>query len=156
MKVGIGPGSICTTRVIAGVGVPQLSAVYDVAKALKGTGVPLIADGGIRYSGDIVKALAAGAYSVMLGGMLAGVEESPGETIIFNGRKYKSYRGMGSLEAMEKGSKDRYFQANETDTKNWFPRELRLVFPLKDLYMKWFIRWSAVCVPEWDIVELRI
>ena len=102
---------------IAGVGVPQLSAVYDVAKALKGTGVPLIADGGIRYSGDIVKALAAGAYSVMLGGMLAGVEESPGETIIFNGRKYKSYRGMGSLEAMEKGSKDRYFQANETDTK---------------------------------------
>lgn len=118
VKVGIGPGSICTTRVIAGVGVPQLSAVYDVAKALKGTGVPLIADGGIRYSGDIVKALAAGAYSVMLGGMLAGVEESPGETIIFNGRKYKSYRGMGSLEAMEKGSKDRYFQANETDTKN--------------------------------------
>ncbi len=117
VEVGIVPGSICTTRVIAGVGVPQLSAVYDVAKALKGTGVPLIADGGIRYSGDIVKALAAGAYSVMLGGMLAGVEESPGETIIFNGRKYKSYRGMGSLEAMEKGSKDRYFQANETDTK---------------------------------------
>lgn len=109
VKVGIGPGSICTTRVIAGVGVPQLSAVYDVAKALKGTGVPLIADGGIRYSGDIVKALAAGAYSVMLGGMLAGVEESPGETIIYNGRKYKAYRGMGSLEAMEKGSKDRYF-----------------------------------------------
>ena len=110
VKVGIGPGSICTTRVIAGVGVPQLSAVYDVAKALEGTGVPLIADGGIRYSGDIVKALAAGAYSVMLGGMLAGVEESPGETIIYNGRKYKSYRGMGSLEAMENGSKDRYFQ----------------------------------------------
>lgn len=136
VKVGIGPGSICTTRVIAGVGVPQLSAVYDVAKALKGTGVPLIADGGIRYSGDIVKALAAGAYSVMLGGMLAGVEESPGETIIFNGRKYKSYRGMGSLEAMEKGSKDRYFQANETDTKKLVPEELRLVFPLKDLYMK--------------------
>ena len=103
--MGIGPGSICTTRVIAYVGVPQLSAVYDVAKALKGTGVPLIADGGIRYSGDIVKALAAGAYSVMLGGMLAGVEESPGETIIYNGRKYKAYRGMGSLEAMEKGSK---------------------------------------------------
>ena len=109
VKVGIGPGSICTTRVIAGVGVPQLSAVYDVAKALEGTGVPLIADGGIRYSGDIVKALAAGGHSVMLGGMLAGVEESPGETIIFNGRKYKAYRGMGSLEAMEKGSKDRYF-----------------------------------------------
>ncbi|MDE5657261.1 MAG: IMP dehydrogenase, partial [Muribaculaceae bacterium] len=113
VKVGIGPGSICTTRVIAGVGVPQLSAVYDVAKALAGTGVPLIADGGIRYSGDIVKALAAGAHSVMLGGMLAGVEESPGDTIIYNGRKYKSYRGMGSLEAMEKGSKDRYFQGNE-------------------------------------------
>ncbi|MDY2932273.1 MAG: IMP dehydrogenase, partial [Muribaculaceae bacterium] len=117
VKVGIGPGSICTTRIIAGVGVPQVSAVYDVAKALEGTGVPLIADGGIRYSGDIVKALAAGAYSVMLGGMFAGVEESPGETIIFNGRKYKTYRGMGSLEAMEKGSKDRYFQAEQTDSK---------------------------------------
>lgn len=122
VKVGIGPGSICTTRVIAGVGVPQLSAVYDVAKALEGTGVPLIADGGIRYSGDIVKALAAGGHSVMLGGMLAGVEESPGETIIFNGRKYKAYRGMGSLEAMEKGSKDRYFQASETDAKSLCPK----------------------------------
>ncbi len=121
VKVGIGPGSICTTRVIAGVGVPQLTAVYDVAKALEGTGVPLIADGGIRYSGDIVKALAAGGYCVMLGGMLAGVEESPGDTIIYNGRKYKAYRGMGSLEAMEKGSKDRYFQANETDTKKLVP-----------------------------------
>ncbi len=121
VKVGIGPGSICTTRIIAGVGVPQLSAVYDVAKALEGTGVPLIADGGIRYSGDIVKALAAGAHSVMLGGMLAGVEESPGDTIIFNGRKYKAYRGMGSLEAMEKGSKDRYFQGNETDAKKLVP-----------------------------------
>ena len=117
--------------VIAGVGVPQLSAVYDVAKALKGTGVPLIADGGIRYSGDIVKALAAGAYSVMLGGMLAGVEESPGETIIFNGRKYKSYRGMGSLEAMEKGSKDRYFQANETDTKKLVPEGIAARVPFK-------------------------
>ena len=121
VKVGIGPGSICTTRVIAGVGVPQLSAVYDVAKALEGTGIPLIADGGIRYSGDIVKALAAGGYSVMLGGLLAGVEESPGETIIYNGRKFKSYRGMGSLEAMEKGSKDRYFQAGETDVKKLVP-----------------------------------
>ena len=131
VKVGIGPGSICTTRVIAGVGVPQLSAVYDVAKALKGTGVPLIADGGIRYSGDIVKALAAGAYSVMLGGMLAGVEESPGETIIFNGRKYKSYRGMGSLEAMEKGSKDRYFQGNETDTKKLVPEGIAARVPFK-------------------------
>ena len=138
VKVGIGPGSICTTRVIAGVGVPQLSAVYDVAMVeFNGTpvpfnaGVPLIADGGIRYSGDIVKALAAGAYSVMLGGMLAGVEESPGETIIFNGRKYKSYRGMGSLEAMEKGSKDRYFQANETDTKKLVPEGIAARVPFK-------------------------
>lgn len=133
VKVGIGPGSICTTRIIAGVGVPQLSAVYDVAKALSGTGVPLIADGGIRYSGDIVKALAAGAYSVMLGGMLAGVEESPGDTIIYNGRKYKSYRGMGSLEAMEKGSKDRYFQANETDAKKLVPEGIAARVPYKGL-----------------------
>ena len=129
VKVGIGPGSICTTRIIAGVGVPQLSAVYDVAKALEGTGVPLIADGGIRYSGDIVKALAAGAHSVMLGGMLAGVEESPGDTIIYNGRKYKTYRGMGSLEAMEKGSKDRYFQANETDVKKLVPEGIAARVP---------------------------
>lgn len=131
VKVGIGPGSICTTRVIAGVGVPQLSAVYDVAKALEGTGVPLIADGGIRYSGDIVKALAAGAYAVMLGGMLAGVEESPGDTIIYNGRKYKTYRGMGSLEAMEKGSKDRYFQGNETDAKKLVPEGIAARVPFK-------------------------
>ena len=131
VKVGIGPGSICTTRIIAGVGVPQLTAVYDVAKALAGTGVPLIADGGIRYSGDIVKALAAGAYSVMLGGMLAGVEESPGDTIIYNGRKYKSYRGMGSLEAMEKGSKDRYFQASETDVKKLVPEGIAARVPYK-------------------------
>lgn len=131
VKVGIGPGSICTTRVIAGVGVPQLSAVYDVAKALEGTGVPLIADGGIRYSGDIVKALAAGAYSVMLGGMLAGVEESPGETIIYNGRKFKAYRGMGSLEAMEKGSKDRYFQADEVDAKKLVPEGIAARVPFK-------------------------
>ncbi|NDV79202.1 IMP dehydrogenase [Dysgonomonas sp. 511] len=121
VKVGIGPGSICTTRVVAGIGVPQLSAIYDVAKALEGTGVPLIADGGLRYSGDIVKALAAGGYSVMMGSLLAGVEESPGETIIFNGRKFKSYRGMGSLEAMEKGSKDRYFQDMEADIKKLVP-----------------------------------
>ncbi|WP_295727657.1 IMP dehydrogenase [uncultured Muribaculum sp.] len=131
VKVGIGPGSICTTRVIAGVGVPQLSAVYDVAKALEGTDVPLIADGGIRYSGDIVKALAAGAYCVMLGGMLAGVEESPGDTIIYNGRKYKAYRGMGSLEAMEKGSKDRYFQAGETDTRKLVPEGIAARVPFK-------------------------
>ena len=131
VKVGIGPGSICTTRIIAGIGVPQLSAVYDVAKALEGTGVPLIADGGIRYSGDIVKALAAGAYSVMLGGMFAGVEESPGETIIFKGRKYKSYRGMGSLEAMEKGSKDRYFQGNVTDNRKLVPEGIAARVPYK-------------------------
>ncbi|MCX6308234.1 MAG: IMP dehydrogenase, partial [Bacteroidia bacterium] len=131
VKVGIGPGSICTTRVIAGVGVPQLSAIYDVAVALKGTGVPLIADGGLRYSGDIVKALAAGAHSVMMGGLLAGVEESPGETIIFNGRKFKSYRGMGSLEAMEKGSKDRYFQDGETDAKKLVPEGISTRVPYK-------------------------
>ena len=131
VKVGIGPGSICTTRVIAGVGVPQLSAVYDVAKALEGTGVPLIADGVIRYSGDIVKALAAGGYCVMLGGMLAGVEESPGDTIIYNGRKYKAYRGMGSLEAMEKGSKDRYFQAEEKDNRKLVPEGIAARVPYK-------------------------
>lgn len=131
VKVGIGPGSICTTRIIAGIGVPQLSAVYDVAKALEGTGVPLIADGGIRYSGDIVKALAAGAYSVMLGGMFAGVEESPGETIIFNGRKFKTYRGLGSLEAMEKGSKDRYFQGNVSDNKKLVPEGIAARVPYK-------------------------
>ena len=121
VKVGIGPGSICTTRIIAGIGVPQLSAVFDVAEALQGSGVPIIADGGIRYSGDIVKALAAGASSVMLGSLFAGLEESPGETIIFQGRKFKAYRGMGSLEAMQQGSKDRYFQDNETDVKKLVP-----------------------------------
>ncbi len=131
VKVGIGPGSICTTRVIAGVGVPQLSAIYEVAKALKGTDVPIIADGGIRYSGDIVKALAAGAYTIMAGSLLAGVEESPGETIIFNGRKFKSYRGMGSLEAMEKGSKDRYFQDGEADMKKLVPEGIAARVPFK-------------------------
>ena len=131
VKVGIGPGSICTTRVIAGVGVPQLSAIYDVAKALTGTGVPLIADGGLRYSGDIVKALAAGADSVMAGSMIAGVEESPGETVIYNGRKFKSYRGMGSLEAMQKGSKDRYFQDVEDDIKKLVPEGISGRVPYK-------------------------
>ncbi|GHT17689.1 inosine-5'-monophosphate dehydrogenase [Bacteroidia bacterium] len=131
VKVGIGPGSICTTRVIAGVGVPQLSAIYNVAKELKGTGVPVIADGGIRYSGDIVKALAAGAYTIMAGSLFAGVEESPGETIIFNGRKFKSYRGMGSLEAMEKGSKDRYFQDMEADIKKLVPEGISARVPFK-------------------------
>lgn len=131
VKVGIGPGSICTTRIIAGIGVPQLSAIYDVAKALKGTDVPLIADGGIRYSGDIVKALAAGAYSIMVGSLIAGVEESPGETIIYNGRKFKSYRGMGSLEAMQKGSKDRYFQDAEDDVKKLVPEGIVARVPYK-------------------------
>ena len=121
VKVGIGPGSICTTRVVAGVGYPQLSAVMQVAQALKGKGVPVIADGGIRYTGDIVKAIAAGADCVMLGSLLAGIKESPGETIIFEGRKFKSYRGMGSVEAMEKGSKDRYFQDVEEDIKKLVP-----------------------------------
>ncbi len=121
IKVGIGPGSICTTRVIAGVGVPQLTAVYDVAKAVKHLDIPVIADGGIRYTGDIVKALAAGASSIMAGSLFAGVEEAPGETIIFDGRKYKTYRGMGSLEAMQEGSKDRYFQDAEDDVKKLVP-----------------------------------
>lgn len=121
LKVGIGPGSICTTRIIAGIGVPQLSAIYDVAKAIEGKNIPIIADGGIRYSGDIVKALAAGASSIMAGSLLAGVEESPGDTIIYEGRKYKSYRGMGSLEAMQQGSKDRYFQDMEDDINKLVP-----------------------------------
>jgi IMP dehydrogenase len=121
LKVGIGPGSICTTRIIAGIGIPQLSAIYDVATALKGTGIPVIADGGIRYTGDIVKALAAGAHSIMTGSLFAGVDESPGETVIFEGRKFKTYRGMGSVEAMQMGSKDRYFQDVEDDIKKLVP-----------------------------------
>ena len=131
VKVGIGPGSICTTRVVAGVGVPQLSAVYDVYSALRGTGVPLIADGGLRYSGDVVKAIAAGGSSVMIGSLVAGTEESPGDTIIFNGRKFKSYRGMGSLEAMENGSKDRYFQAGTKDVKKLVPEGIAGRVPYK-------------------------
>ncbi len=131
VKVGIGPGSICTTRVIAGVGVPQLSAIYNVAKALKDSGVPVIADGGLRYSGDIIKALAAGANSVMAGGMFAGVEESPGETILYQGRKFKSYRGMGSIEAMQMGSKDRYFQDMEDDIKKLVPEGITARVPFK-------------------------
>ncbi len=121
VKVGIGPGSICTTRIIAGVGVPQLYAVYEVAKALRGSGVPVIADGGIKQTGDIAKAIAAGADTIMAGSLFAGVEEAPGETIIYEGRKFKSYRGMGSVEAMEKGSKDRYFQDVEDDIKKLVP-----------------------------------
>ncbi len=131
VKVGIGPGSICTTRIIAGVGVPQLSAVYDVACALKSTGIPLIADGGLRYSGDVVKALAAGGDCVMVGSLVAGTEESPGETIIFNGRKFKTYRGMGSLEAMENGSKDRYFQSSVVDAKKLVPEGIAGRVPYK-------------------------
>ena len=131
VKVGIGPGSICTTRVVAGVGMPQLSAIYDVFSALKGTDVPLIADGGLRYSGDIVKALAAGGSSVMMGSLVAGTEESPGDTIIYNGRKFKSYRGMGSLEAMERGSKDRYFQADTKDVKKLVPEGIAGRVPYK-------------------------
>jgi IMP dehydrogenase len=121
VKVGIGPGSICTTRVVAGVGFPQLSAIMEVSQAIHGSGVPVIADGGIRYTGDIPKAIAAGADTVMLGSLLAGTKESPGETIIFEGRKFKSYRGMGSIEAMQKGSKDRYFQDVEDDVKKLVP-----------------------------------
>ena len=131
IKVGIGPGSICTTRIIAGVGVPQLNAIYDVAKAVHKFGVPVIADGGIRYTGDIVKAVAAGADSIMCGSLFAGVEEAPGETIIYNGRKFKTYRGMGSLEAMQKGSKDRYFQDAEDDVKKLVPEGIVARVPYK-------------------------
>ncbi len=131
VKVGIGPGSICTTRVIAGVGVPQLSAIMMASEALKGSGIPVIADGGVRYSGDMVKALAAGASTIMAGSLFAGVEESPGETIILNGRKFKSYRGMGSLEAMQKGSKDRYFQDMEEDIKKLVPEGIVAQVPYK-------------------------
>lgn len=131
VKVGIGPGSICTTRIIAGVGVPQLTAINDVARELEGTGVPVIADGGIRYTGDIVKAIAAGADTVMVGSMFAGTEESPGETIIYQGRKFKSYRGMGSVEAMQQGSKDRYFQDAEDDVKKLVPEGISGRVPYK-------------------------
>lgn len=131
VKVGIGPGSICTTRVIAGVGVPQLSAIFSISKALENTGVPIIADGGIRYSGDIVKALAAGADTIMAGSMFAGVDEAPGETIIYNGRKFKTYRGMGSIEAMQQGSKDRYFQDVEDDIQKLVPEGIVARVPYK-------------------------
>ena len=131
IKVGIGPGSICTTRVVAGVGVPQLSAIYDVSSALKGYNIPMIADGGLRYSGDVVKALAAGGDCVMIGSLVAGTEESPGETIILNGRKFKTYRGMGSLEAMENGSKDRYFQSDVKEAKKLVPEGIAGRVPYK-------------------------
>ncbi|UCG26724.1 MAG: IMP dehydrogenase [Bacteroidales bacterium] len=131
LKVGVGPGSICTTRVIAGVGIPQLSAIFEVKNAAMDSGIPVIADGGIRYSGDIVKALAAGAHSIMAGSLFAGVEESPGETIIYNGRKFKSYRGMGSIEAMQHGSKDRYFQDIENDLNKLVPEGIAARVPYK-------------------------
>lgn len=133
IKVGVGPGSICTTRVVAGVGLPQLSAVYEAAKAVKGSGVKIIADGGIRFSGDIVKALAAGADSIMIGSLLAGTDEAPGEMIIYEGRKFKSYRGMGSIEAMDDGSKDRYFQDAEDDIKKLVPEGISGRVPFKGL-----------------------
>ena len=131
VKVGIGPGSICTTRIVAGVGVPQISAVSNVANELEGTGVPLIADGGVRFSGDIAKALAAGAYSVMIGGLFAGTEEAPGEVILYQGRSYKSYRGMGSIGAMKKGSSDRYFQDKESATDKLVPEGIEGRVPYK-------------------------
>ena len=131
IKVGIGPGSICTTRIVAGVGVPQLSAIYNVASVASKYGIPVIADGGLRYSGDIVKAIAAGGDSVMMGSMLAGVEESPGETIIYNGRKFKAYRGMGSIEAMQAGSKDRYFQSETCDATKFVPEGIVARVPYK-------------------------
>ena len=131
IKVGIGPGSICTTRIVAGVGVPQLTAIYDAAEAAQRHGVPVIADGGLRYSGDVVKALAAGGDCVMMGSMLAGVEESPGETIIYNGRKFKAYRGMGSVEAMQAGSKDRYFQGETSDASKFVPEGIVARVPYK-------------------------
>lgn len=131
VKVGIGPGSICTTRMVAGVGVPQITAVYDVAQALKGTGIPLIADGGLRFSGDVSKAIAAGADCVMVGGLLAGTDEAPGEIEIYQGRSYKSYRGMGSIGAMEQGSKDRYFQADESETEKLVPEGIEGRVPYK-------------------------
>ncbi|MEM9830129.1 MAG: IMP dehydrogenase [Bacteroidota bacterium] len=133
IKVGVGPGSICTTRIIAGVGVPQLSAVYEAAEAIKGSGIPVIADGGIRFSGDVVKAIVAGANCVMIGSLLAGTDEAPGEVILYEGRKFKSYRGMGSIEAMEEGSKDRYFQDAEDDVKKLVPEGIVGRVPYKGL-----------------------
>ena len=133
MKVGVGPGSICTTRVIAGVGVPQLTAVAEASRALKDRGIPVIADGGIRFSGDVVKAIAGGADSVMIGSLLAGTDEAPGEMIIYEGRKFKTYRGMGSVEAMEEGSKDRYFQDTEDDVKKLVPEGISGRVPYKGL-----------------------
>ncbi|MEY3461273.1 MAG: dehydrogenase, partial [Pseudomonadota bacterium] len=154
VKVGIGPGSICTTRIVAGVGVPQIMAIDNVATALRGSGVPLIADGGIRYSGDIAKAIAAGAGTVMMGGMFAGTEEAPGEVILFQGRSYKSYRGMGSIGAMQQGSADRYFQESSTGNPtptNWSPKASKAVCLTRAPWSPSFTRWPAVCAPAWAI-----
>ena len=156
VKVGIGPGSICTTRIIAGVGYLQLSAVMAVANAIKGSGVPVIADGGIRYTGDIPKAIAAGADSVMLGSLLAGTKESPGETIIYEGRKFKSYRGMGSVEAMKKGSKDRYFQDVEDDIKKLVPEGIVGECPIKENCLKVSTSLLGGFVQEWVIAERQV
>ncbi|GAB4003034.1 hypothetical protein GCM10028807_62720 [Spirosoma daeguense] len=131
VKVGVGPGSICTTRIIAGIGMPQLNAVYEAVKALQGTGIPVVADGGVRFSSDITKALACGASTVMIGSLLAGTEESPGSIVLFEGRRFKTYRGMGSVEAMEDGSKDRYFQTAEADVKKLVPEGIVGRVPLK-------------------------
>ena len=152
VKVGIGPGSICTTRIVAGVGVPQIMAIDNVATALKGTGVPLIADGGIRYSGDIAKALAAGASTIMMGGMFAGTEEAPGEVILFQGRSYKSYRGMGSIGAMQQGSADRYSRSRAPATPtptSWCPKALKAACRTKARWFPSCSRWLAAFVPPW-------
>ena len=147
VKVGIGPGSICTTRIVAGVGVPQIMAIDNVATALKGSGVPLIADGGIRYSGDIAKAIAAGASTVMMGGMFAGTEEAPGEIVLFQGRSYKSYRGMGSIGAMQQGSADRYFQeattGNTRTPTSWCPKASKAACPTRARSCRSCTRWPA-------------
>ncbi len=155
VKVGIGPGSICTTRVVAGVGFPQFSAVLEVAAALRGTGVPVIADGGIRYTGDIPKAIAAGADCVMLGSLLAGTKESPGETIIFEGRKFKSYRGMGSVEAMKEGSKDRYFQDVEDDVKKLVPEGIVGRVPYKGELNESMLQFIGGLRAKWGIAALK-
>ena len=157
IKVGIGPGSICTTRIIAGVGVPQLSAIYSAASAARaGTGVPVIADGGLRYSGDIVKALAAGGDCVMIGSMFAGTEESPGDTIIYNGRKFKSYRGMGSIDAMKAGSADRYFQKGARSTStNSFPKGSWRACRSRVRSAKRSTSSSAASAPAWDTAARR-
>ncbi len=146
VKVGIGPGSICTTRVIAGIGVPQITAIYDCAQAARVYNVPVIADGGIKFSGDVTKAIAAGAKAVMLGSLFAGTEESPGESEIYQGRRFKVYRGMGSLGAMKEGSKDRYFQENESKL---VPEGIEGRVAIKGLWRIPFISWSAVCARVW-------